>query len=132
MYGTSPEMMKRMYVTGSLKNQDEGFVFQVKNLIESGSMSGVAKITLDGEEKNIEGATLELGGKVRRVSDISWSAPVYISYGQQLLPSGERVASSITMGVCWGVAGGLVAAAVHWYKTERLSPAKAACCGRGS
>ena len=26
MYGTSPEMLKRMYVVGSLKNQDEGFV----------------------------------------------------------------------------------------------------------
>jgi hypothetical protein len=81
MYGTSPEMMKRMYVKGSLKNQEDGFVFQVKNLIESGSMSGVAKLAIDGEEQTLEGATLELGGKVRQVSDISWSAPVYVSYG---------------------------------------------------
>jgi FSR family fosmidomycin resistance protein-like MFS transporter len=36
--------------------------------------------------------------------------PVTISYGQQLLPDGQRVASSITMGVSWGLAGGLVAA----------------------
>ncbi|MCH7725664.1 MAG: MFS transporter [Planctomycetes bacterium] len=38
--------------------------------------------------------------------------PVYISYGQQLLPHGQRVASSITMGVSWGIASGLVAVAM--------------------
>jgi len=38
--------------------------------------------------------------------------PVYISYGQQLLPHGQRVASSITMGVSWGIAGGIVALAM--------------------
>jgi hypothetical protein len=81
MYGTSPEMMQRMYVKGTLKNQDGGFVFQVKNLIESGSMSGVAKMAVDGEEHTLDDATIELGGKVRQVSEISWSAPLYIGYG---------------------------------------------------
>lgn len=33
--------------------------------------------------------------------------PVYISYGQQLLPHGQRVASAITMGVSWGIGGGI-------------------------
>ena len=84
MYGTSPEMMQRMYVKGSLKNQDSGFVFQVKNLFESGSMSGVAKMALDDQEYALEGATIELGGKVRQVSEISWSAPLYVSYGATL------------------------------------------------
>jgi FSR family fosmidomycin resistance protein-like MFS transporter len=35
--------------------------------------------------------------------------PVLISYGQQLLPEGQRVASSLTMGVTWGLAGAAVA-----------------------
>jgi FSR family fosmidomycin resistance protein-like MFS transporter len=35
--------------------------------------------------------------------------PVYISYGQRLLPHGQRVASAITMGVSWGIGGGIVA-----------------------
>lgn len=43
--------------------------------------------------------------------------PVYISYGQQLLPHGQRVASSITMGVSWGIGGGIVACAV-WICTR--------------
>ena len=84
MYGTSPEMLQRMYVKGSLQNQDSGFVFQVKNLIESGSLSGIAKVAVDGEEKELEGATLELNGKVRPLSEISWSSPVYVSYGATL------------------------------------------------
>ncbi|MCA9143934.1 MAG: MFS transporter [Planctomycetaceae bacterium] len=47
--------------------------------------------------------------------------PVYISYGQQLLPHGQRVASAITMGVSWGIGGGIVAAAL-WIclRTESL------------
>lgn len=36
------------------------------------------------------------------------SLPVMISYGQQLMPESQRIASSITMGVSWGVGGGVV------------------------
>ena len=84
MYGTSPEMLQRMYVKGSLQNQDNGFVFQIKNLIESGSLSGIAKVAVDDEERDLEGATLELSGKVRQLSEISWSSPVYVGYGATL------------------------------------------------
>jgi hypothetical protein len=97
MYGTSPEMLQRMYVKGSLQNQGEGFVFQVKNLIESGSLSGIAKVAVDGEERELEGATIELNGKVRQVSEVSWSSPVYVPYGATMtiyipgtLAAGER------------------------------------------
>ncbi len=38
------------------------------------------------------------------------SLPVLVSYGQQLMPEGQRVASSITMGVTWGLGSGVVAA----------------------
>ena len=37
------------------------------------------------------------------------SLPVLISFGQQLMPDSQRIASSITMGVSWGVGGGVVA-----------------------
>ena len=43
--------------------------------------------------------------------------PVYISYGQQLLPHGQRVASSITMGVSWGIGGGAVALAMGLFQS---------------
>ena len=36
------------------------------------------------------------------------SLPVLISFGQQLMPSSPRIASSITMGVSWGIGGAAV------------------------
>lgn len=36
--------------------------------------------------------------------------PILVSYGQRLMPEGQRVASSITMGVTWGIGGMVVAA----------------------
>ena len=38
--------------------------------------------------------------------------PVFISYGQQLFPESQRVASSITMGVSWGTGGAIAAALI--------------------
>ena len=38
--------------------------------------------------------------------------PILVSYGQQLLPEGQRTASSITMGVTYGLGGMIVAAAM--------------------
>lgn len=37
------------------------------------------------------------------------AGPVLISYGQQLLPNGQRIASSLTLGVSWGLGGAVVA-----------------------
>jgi hypothetical protein len=85
MYGVSPEMLSKMYVEGSLKNDGEGFSFAVKNKIESGSVSGIAKLSVDGEEWSLEGATVQIGEKVRPVSEISWSKSLYVSYGATLV-----------------------------------------------
>jgi hypothetical protein len=86
-----------MYVKESLKNQGEGFVFQFKNMIESGSLSGVAKLAIDGEEHSLEGITIQIGEKTRPASEITWSASLYVPYGTTLtvyvpgsLESGEH------------------------------------------
>ena len=81
MYGTSPGMLRKMYVQGSLKNEGDGFVFQVQNKIDSGSTSGLTKVVVDDEERSLEGATVQIGDKVRAASEISWSSPLYVSYG---------------------------------------------------
>ena len=87
MYGVSPEMLAKMYVEGSLKNDGKSFQFEVKNKIESGSISGVAKLSVDGEDRSLEGATVQIGEKVRAVSDISWSSSLYVPYGSTLVIS---------------------------------------------
>ena len=43
---------------------------------------------------------------------IGIAQPVFISFGQQLLPASQRIGSSLTMGVSWGTGGILVAAVV--------------------
>lgn len=40
---------------------------------------------------------------------IGITLPIFISYGQQLLPERQRVASSLTMGVTWGIGSALIA-----------------------
>lgn len=81
MYNMSADSLKKMYVAGSLKNQGDGFVFQIKNLVDSGSVSGITKITVDGEACSLDGATVEMGGKARAVKEITWSSSVYVGYG---------------------------------------------------
>jgi len=83
-YGFSAGGLEKMYVKGSLKIQGEGFVFQIKNMIDSGELAGVSKLTVDGAEQPLDGITVELGGKTRPVSGISWSAPLYVYYGATL------------------------------------------------
>lgn len=80
----SPEMFAKMYVDGSLQNQDNGFVFAVKNKIESGSISGVSKISVDGEDRPLEGATIQVGDKTRPLTEITWSSSLYVPYGATL------------------------------------------------
>ena len=81
MYGVSPEMLAKMYVQGSLKNQGDGFTFDATNKIESGSISGVAKLSVDGEVRSLEGATVQIGERTRAVSEITWSSSLYVPYG---------------------------------------------------
>jgi hypothetical protein len=83
-YGMSSDALKKLYVSGSLANHEDGFVFSIKNLVDSGSVSGITKLTVDDEERSLNGATVELGGKVRAVGSLSWSASLYIPYGAVL------------------------------------------------
>jgi len=96
-YGMSSESLQKLYVKGSMQNQGNGFVFQLKNLIDSGSISGILKLTVDGEERPLDGVTITLGEKTRAVSEITWSASLYIYYGATInlyvpgtLPAGEH------------------------------------------
>ena len=50
-------------------------------------------------------ASLALCGVV-----LGGAQPILIGYGQRMLPDGQRLASSITMGATWGISGAAVAA----------------------
>lgn len=80
-YGMSSGALAKAYVKGSLRNQGDGFVFEIKNQIDSGSVSGLGKLTVDDVEKPLEGITIDLNGKVREVTSLTWSSSLYVSYG---------------------------------------------------
>jgi hypothetical protein len=80
-YGMSSDALQKMYVQDSLKNQGEGFVFEIKNLVDSGSVSGISKLTVDDQPWVLDGITIELGGRVREIGSLSWSSSLYVSYG---------------------------------------------------
>ncbi len=55
------------------------------------------------------------------------SLPVLVSRGQELMPDSPRIASSITMGVSWGLGGGVVSIILYICKNGgRFEPAFAA------
>ena len=85
MYGGfSSDALQKMYVEGSLKNEGDGFTFEIKNLIDSGSVSGIKALEVNGEEKPLDQVAVEMSGKVRQATDITWSTSVYVSYGATL------------------------------------------------
>ena len=55
---------------------------------------------------------------------IGIAMPVMISYGQQAVPQAQRLVSSVTMGVSWGIGGcisaGLVSQMSHWSRPQLL------------
>ena len=63
---------------------------------------------------------------------LGFAMPIYISYGQQLIPQSQRVASSITMGVSWGLAGGFMMGTFEVFRSfhvlEWMFPLYAAMC----
>lgn len=68
------------------------------------------------------GASAALGCSFGVGGIVGLGLPVFTSYGQRLLPEGQRIASSITMGVTWGAGGvivaGLMAACTRWGRPD--------------
>ena len=44
----------------------------------------IAKLAVDGEERPLEGATVQMGEKVWPVPEVSWSHSLYVPYGATL------------------------------------------------
>lgn len=78
-YGMSSSALQKMYVQGSLANEEGNFVFEIKNLIDSGMVSGITKLVVDDKDVPIADVTIELAGKVRQAN-----TSMYVSYGAVL------------------------------------------------
>ncbi len=68
-------LLKRLYVKGSLRNNDNGFQFELKNSLGSGYGNELLPLTLDGEELPKERSYFVLGGEEIPFSAISRDNP---------------------------------------------------------
>jgi hypothetical protein len=84
MASVSPYMLRNFYVDGSLQNTDDGFQFMLKNVIDSGTLLGLAKLEVDDKAFAPEEILVGKGEAVQKASEISHQKPLYFHYGQTL------------------------------------------------
>jgi len=88
-------LLAKLYVKGSLKNNDDGFEFSLKNIIDSTMLIGIGPITVG--EKNYEGDSIKMIVAERTVSgtELSRSNPVPVRMGVPLkvLVVGEKLST---------------------------------------
>ena len=68
-------MLKKLYVKGSLKKEDNGIVFKLKNAIAPAQLVGIDSLEIDGE-KVTGPLRLITGGKDFSAQDISPEKPM--------------------------------------------------------
>ena len=68
-------LLKRLYVKGSLRNNAQGFQFELKNTLGSGYGNELLPLTLDGEELPRETSYFVLGGEETPFSAVSKENP---------------------------------------------------------
>lgn len=68
-------LLKRLYVKGSLRNNDHGFQFELKNTLGSGYGNELLPLTLDGEELPKENAYFVPGAEEIPFSAVSKDKP---------------------------------------------------------
>ena len=63
MVSVPPFLLKRLYVKGSLRNNEQGFQFELKNRLGSGYGNELLPLTIDGEEVPKEKSYFILDGE---------------------------------------------------------------------
>ncbi len=94
-------LLAKLYVKGSLKNNEAGFEFALKNIIDSTMLIGIGPISAGGKE--YEGTTINMtvGDKVVNGAELSRSnsvpvrmgVPLKVSVAGEHLPAGQQKVS---------------------------------------
>ena len=69
-------LLRRLYVKGSLRNENGGFAFDLKNSLGSGYAEAVLPLSVDGVEVPIGDASFITGGETMRFADVSAEKPM--------------------------------------------------------
>ena len=88
-------LLAKLYVKGSLKNNDNGFEFSLKNIIDSTMLIGIGPITVG--EKNYEGdsITMTVADKTVNGAELSRSnsIPVRMGVPLKVAITGDKLAA---------------------------------------
>jgi hydroxymethylglutaryl-CoA reductase (NADPH) len=77
-----PTVLKKLYVKGSLRLEDHGFAFDLKNLIAPATITEIGGLDVDGEA--IDSSRLRIvppSGNVRPIGQISVGTPLHFPVG---------------------------------------------------
>jgi hypothetical protein len=76
-------IVRRFYVSGSLREEGDGFRLQAHNGIGHGTLVGIGRLSVDGVDVDLATvtATREGDATIHRAADVSRSAPVAFSRG---------------------------------------------------
>jgi hypothetical protein len=72
-------LLRRLYVKGSLRNENGGFAFDLKNSLGSGFAEQVLPLTIDGVEVPRETATFTVDGDGIRFDEVSADHPMTLA-----------------------------------------------------
>jgi hydroxymethylglutaryl-CoA reductase (NADPH) len=77
-----PFVLKKLYVKGSLRNEDDGFALDLKNLIAPGTITALPGLDVDGQAIDVAQVTLvPPSGNPRSMGEISAQAPLLFPVG---------------------------------------------------
>ena len=77
-----PTVLKKLYVEGSLRLEEKGFAFDLKNLIAPATITDVDSLEVDGEA--IDDAAVKIvppSGNARSIDQISAGTPLHFPVG---------------------------------------------------
>jgi hypothetical protein len=77
---------RQFYVAGSLRNTDSGWELQAHNPMGDGTLVGVGKLRVDGQEIPAESVTAQRTGEAEpiRAQDVSRTRPVTVFKGDRV------------------------------------------------
>ncbi len=88
-------LLAKLYVKGSLKNNDSGFEFALKNIIDSTMLIGIGPITAGGKEYEGPAINMTVGDKTVSGADLSRSnsVPVRMGIPMKVSVTGDQLAA---------------------------------------
>jgi hypothetical protein len=88
-------LLAKLYVKGSLKNNNTGFEFALKNIIDSTMLVGIGPVSVGDRNYEGEAVTLTVGEKTVNGAELSrqTSIPVRVGTLMKVSVTGEKLAT---------------------------------------